>query len=69
MAQCRSCFSRALSDSRLCGPCQIEWDGYVQEYVQARSASNGEGWTHADCDHANDYCTATVSNTFRPSTT
>jgi hypothetical protein len=40
-----------------------EWDALVIEYLQGMETA--EHTEHANCDHANDYCTATVTNTFR----
>lgn len=44
-----------------------EWDRLVASYVEARreaAANNYQGWTHADCDHGNGYCTATANNMY-----
>jgi hypothetical protein len=64
MKNCRDCYAPAGADGYRCDAHAAEWKRLGDEYVSARHASGGEGWTHADCDHANQYCTETLNNVY-----
>lgn len=41
-----------------------EWDAFCDAYVAAMQDKTPEQVAHANCDHANGYCTQTPNNVF-----
>lgn len=41
-----------------------EWDAYCAQYIASLEGKTPEQLAHANCDHGNDYCAETVTNTF-----
>jgi hypothetical protein len=64
--KCRDCYAPVGADGWKCDYHAAEWAKYTAQYVAAYKASGGKGWEHANCDHANGYCTTTPNNTFQP---